>query len=100
MSARSLTLVIHGLIVPTEAFVQCRSPTAAMRTGFLATGWVGMPRKAARSVPPSRRAYGLLRTQGMLEPRIREFYARVMTVLHDAELPFLVAGAYALRHHT
>jgi hypothetical protein len=36
----------------------------------------------------------------MLEPRIQQFYARVMTTLHDAELPFLVAGAYALRHHT
>ncbi len=36
----------------------------------------------------------------MLEPRIQRFYANVMTALHEAELPFMVAGAYALRHHT
>lgn len=35
-----------------------------------------------------------------LDPKIRSFYFRVMTALHAAELPFLVAGAYALRHHT
>jgi hypothetical protein len=36
----------------------------------------------------------------MLDERTRDFYVRVMTALHDAELPFMVAGAYALRHHT
>jgi hypothetical protein len=36
----------------------------------------------------------------MLDARIQAFYARVMTTLRQAELPFLVAGAYALRHHT
>lgn len=36
----------------------------------------------------------------MLDPRIQAFYRKVMTTLHDNELPFLVAGAYALRHHT
>jgi hypothetical protein len=35
-----------------------------------------------------------------LEPRIRDFYYRVMTALHERNLPFMVAGAYALRHHT
>jgi hypothetical protein len=35
-----------------------------------------------------------------LDPRTRDFYFRVMTTLHEAELPFMVAGAYALRHHT
>ncbi|HEY6879199.1 MAG TPA: hypothetical protein VI299_14335 [Polyangiales bacterium] len=35
-----------------------------------------------------------------LDPRIRAFYVRVMTSLHAEELPFMVAGAYALRHHT
>jgi hypothetical protein len=36
----------------------------------------------------------------VLEPRIQAFYRRVMTVLHEHQLPFMVAGAYALRHHT
>lgn len=36
----------------------------------------------------------------MLDPSIQEFYRRVMVTLRESELPFLVAGAYALRHHT
>ncbi|MDB4974770.1 MAG: uncharacterized protein JWN48_3111 [Myxococcaceae bacterium] len=36
----------------------------------------------------------------VLDPRIQAFYRHVMTTLHRHELPFMVAGAYALRHHT
>jgi hypothetical protein len=36
----------------------------------------------------------------VLDPRIQAFYRNVMTTLHERELPFMVAGAYALRHHT
>ena len=36
----------------------------------------------------------------VLDPRIQAFYRRVMTTLNERRLPFMVAGAYALRHHT
>lgn len=36
----------------------------------------------------------------MLDPKTQEFYRKVMATLSERELPFLVAGAYALRHHT
>jgi hypothetical protein len=36
----------------------------------------------------------------VLDPRIQAFYRRVMSTLNERKLPFLVAGAYALRHHT
>jgi hypothetical protein len=36
----------------------------------------------------------------VLDPNTQEFYRRVMATLTEHELPFLVAGAYALRHHT
>jgi len=36
----------------------------------------------------------------VLDPNTQEFYRRVMETLTERKLPFLVAGAYALRHHT
>lgn len=36
----------------------------------------------------------------VLDSQTQEFYRRVMEVLTRSEVPFLVAGAYALRHHT
>jgi hypothetical protein len=48
------------------------------------------------------------RTQGMpialfrhvLDPQTQDFYRRIMQALTEREVPFLVCGAYALRHHT
>jgi hypothetical protein len=36
----------------------------------------------------------------VLDSKTQEFYRRIMTVLTEKEVPFMVAGAYALRHHT
>ncbi|MET0341081.1 MAG: nucleotidyltransferase [Polyangiales bacterium] len=36
----------------------------------------------------------------MLDAQTQEFYRRVMDTLARRDVPFLVAGAYALRHHT
>ena len=38
--------------------------------------------------------------RAQLDPRIQAFYRKVMTSLHERELPFMIAGAYALRHYT
>jgi hypothetical protein len=34
-----------------------------------------------------------------LDPAIREFYLRAMEILDDAEVPYLVGGAYAMAYH-
>lgn len=36
----------------------------------------------------------------LLDPDSRDFYVRAMTVLQDANIPFLVGGAYALARYT
>ncbi|HUP49720.1 MAG TPA: hypothetical protein VNA04_13120, partial [Thermoanaerobaculia bacterium] len=36
----------------------------------------------------------------VLDPDSREFYVRSMTILQDANVPFLVGGAYALARYT
>jgi hypothetical protein len=36
----------------------------------------------------------------MLEPSTRAFYVRILSELNDRQLPYMVGGAYALRHHT
>lgn len=38
--------------------------------------------------------------RSVLDPTTQDFYRGVMKALSERELPFLVAGAYALRHHT
>jgi hypothetical protein len=42
----------------------------------------------------------LLWSTDVLDANTQDFYRRVMATLNEHELPFLVAGAYALRHHT